>query len=171
MRVNLKDAVVSIEKPYKIYPYHTGKGWAFDDSRVGLKAEGLVLGTSEMIDRLLTTLRLTRPSLGFTMKFSDEPYNDYHVELNYLRTGENDIVHLDDGTTTKLGGTYYEGIVDGMRMECWLCPALFLYFDTAPEYMYVKAENLPPGFNPIWQDYQPQNVRTYVRADHDRFLL
>lgn len=35
-------------------------------------------------------------------------------------------------------------------MEGWLCPALFLYFQSAPPLIYVRAEKLPVSVNPIW---------------------
>ena len=35
-------------------------------------------------------------------------------------------------------------------MECWLCPALLLYFPTPPREIFVRAEPLPAGVNPIW---------------------
>jgi len=35
-------------------------------------------------------------------------------------------------------GTWYE--VEELGMSGWLCPALFKYFDKAPDNIYVKAE-------------------------------
>jgi hypothetical protein len=35
-------------------------------------------------------------------------------------------------------------------MEGWLCPALGLYFHTAPARIFVEAEPLPAGVDPIW---------------------
>jgi hypothetical protein len=32
--------------------------------------------------------------------------------------------------------------VEDQSAEGWLCPALFKYFETAPETIYVKAEQL-----------------------------
>jgi hypothetical protein len=33
----------------------------------------------------------------------------------------------------------------------WLCPALFRYFAEAPKKIFVKAEPLPVGLDPIWR--------------------
>lgn len=35
-------------------------------------------------------------------------------------------------------------------MVAWLCPALYEYFAEAPKRIFVKAEKLPEGVDPIW---------------------
>src|SRR3712207_8154527 len=41
-------------------------------------------------------------------------------------------------TRTESGGTWYRD--EATKAEGWLCPALFKYFETAPEKIYAKAE-------------------------------
>ncbi len=36
-----------------IYPYRLGQCWVFDDRRTGLKEEAFVLGSSEVLTRLV----------------------------------------------------------------------------------------------------------------------
>lgn len=54
------------------------------------------------------------------------------------------------GSASQILGNWYKGIVAGEEMEGWLCPALGLYFKAAPERIFVKAEPLPAGVDPIW---------------------
>ena len=49
-------------------------------------------------------------------------------------------------------------------MKCWLCPALELYFQTAPKRIYVKAEPLPAGIDPIWTPPPGVIARRFVEA-------
>jgi hypothetical protein len=65
-----------------------------------------------------------------------------------------------------MGGTWYRGLVAGEQMEGWLCPALFLYFEQAPPRLYVKAEPLPAGVQPIW-DATDAVTKQFMGADHD----
>ena len=45
-------------------------------------------------------------------------------------------------------GNWYGGEVVDEQLICWLCPALFCYFDQAPKKIFVKAEPLPAGVDP-----------------------
>jgi hypothetical protein len=55
-----------------------------------------------------------------------------------------------DGSASQMLGNWYKGVVFGRRMEGWLCPALGLYFQSAPARIFVKAEPLPTGVDPVW---------------------
>jgi hypothetical protein len=44
------------------------------------------------------------------------------------------------------GGNWY--FSSEFKMEGWLCPALFKYFDNAPKEIYVKAEPIPTPASP-----------------------
>jgi hypothetical protein len=63
-------------------------------------------------------------------------------------------------------GNWYTGDVAGQKMVAWLCPALYEYFHTAPKRIFVKAEKLPAGIDPIWQisSDDPQ-ARRYMSAE------
>lgn len=105
-----------------IEPYWCQDTWVFDDESVGLEREPFVQGIPEMIDHLVKDIPNARN--GFMLLFSSQPFAGYHVELTRMRE--------------EYGGYWYKAKDAGA--EGWLCPALFRYFDTAPESLYVKAE-------------------------------
>ena len=61
---------------------------------------------------------------GFRLTFPASRFPGSQHELTWLREED--------------GGNCYR--LDDPVMEGWLCPALFRYFDTAPEHTYVMAE-------------------------------
>lgn len=105
-----------------IAPYWYYDTWVFDDAVVGLDKEPFVAGIPEMINELVQDIPEARK--GFRMLFSAEPFPGYQRELTWLRADYE--------------GNWYK-ISDG-DMEGWLCPALFKYFDKAPDRLFVKAE-------------------------------
>jgi hypothetical protein len=68
---------------------------------------------------------------GFTLFFSTSPFPNAR-ELE--RVGN------------EAGGNWYRHCDSGL--EGWLCPALFLYFNVAPERLYVAAAPRGPKFLP-----------------------
>jgi hypothetical protein len=134
-----------------LHPYKLRDTWVFDDPRTGLKEEAFVCGATEMIDRLVSTKRIPRAEQGFAMTFADQPLEGHDVVLSLLRPDEH-------------SGNWYHGYVVGLRMECWLCPALFCYFHAAPEKIYVRADPLPAGVNPIWEPPHDREPRRFVAA-------
>jgi hypothetical protein len=128
-----------------------GSTWVFDDPHTGLKEEAFVLGMSEM------------------MTFSDEPFADADAELSWLRSGGPEVVPGKDGSASQVFGNWYRGTVAGVAMEGWLCPALGLYFKTAPARVFVKAEPLPAGIDPIWHvDRDAPTAYRFVSAPSRR---
>lgn len=127
--------------PMTIYPYLIGPVWVFDDEKTSLKEEAFVCGMSEMISRMIDAKNIPNAGQGFQMAFSDEPFDGHDVELRWLRADEPNSV---------MCGNWYSGTIAGQEMEGWLCPALFCFFSTAPPRLFVKADQLPPGVNPIW---------------------
>lgn len=105
-----------------IAPYWYQGTWVFDDDRVGLVREPFVLGVPEMIDLLVEDIPNARE--GFRLTFSARPFPGYTQEL---RRGRSDCE-----------GYWYSQ--KDPPMEGWLCPALFRYFEKAPEKIFVKAE-------------------------------
>ena len=134
-----------------IYPYKLGECWVFDDPRTGLKEEAFVCGATEMISRLVATKRIPRAEQGFTLTFASESFAGHDVALVLLRPDEYE-------------GNWYHGHVGGLHMECWLCPALYCYFSDAPEKLFVRAESLPIGVNPIWKPPDDREPRRFVTA-------
>jgi len=98
--------------------------WVFDDARVGLVQEPFVSGIPEMIDDLVADIPRARQ--GFRLLFSADPFPGYQRRLDWVRE--------------EMGGNWYRS--QQPPMEGWLCPALFRYFDAAPQTLYVKAEPL-----------------------------
>mgnify|MGYP006273001897 CR=1 FL=1 len=134
--------------PLTLHPYYLPERrcWVFDDPATNLKAEEFVLGISEMIDRVVDSKRLPEPRRGFALTFSAEPFPGHDVELH--------LQHLEDRT-----GNWYAGDVGGERMEGWLCPALYKYFDAAPPRLFVRCDPLPAGVNPIWDNRAGEGMR------------
>ena len=138
-----------------IYPYSIEGIWVFDDERAGLKEEAFVCGATEMISRVVEKKNLPNAAAGFSLTFSDQPLADFDVELRWLRRGDMPL----------LPGNWYRGAVAGHEMECWLCPALELYFSAAPQRLFVRADPLPAGIDPIWHvDPQDPRQRQFVSA-------
>ncbi|MBW3625255.1 MAG: hypothetical protein KY468_17805 [Armatimonadetes bacterium] len=105
-----------------IVPYRYHGMWVFDDPRVGLDKEPFVSGADTMIDRV--TADLPHAEEGFRMIFSATPFPGYMVKL--VRRRE------------EFGGNWY--YAPDLEMEGWLCPALFRYFEAAPEEIYVQVQ-------------------------------
>jgi hypothetical protein len=105
-----------------IEPYWYQDTWVFDDASVGLDKEPFVQGIPEMIDVLVKDIPNARS--GFVLLFSSQPFAGYQAELTWIRE--------------EYGGHWYK--VKDLEAQGWLCPALFRYFDTPPESLYIKAE-------------------------------
>ncbi|WP_442483836.1 DUF6717 family protein [Aeoliella sp. SH292] len=105
-------------------PYRHAGTWVFDDPRVGLVREPFVAGVPEMIDILVADI--PEADQGFRMTVSATEFPGYEKELTWNRA--------------EADGNWYT--LAEPPMEGWLCPALFKYFDHAPEHLYVKAEPL-----------------------------
>lgn len=118
---------------YTIYPYvskwQTSRVWVFDDPAKGLINEGLVSGTDVLLDRLAA--QFPNGEKGFALTFSDKPFKGHQLAFDWQKsdTGRD----LAEGC----GGNWYTE--QGTGHECWLCPALFKYFDKAPTHIYVMA--------------------------------
>jgi hypothetical protein len=113
-----------------VFPYRDRGQWVFDDESVGLKREPFVFGVPEMIDAFVKDIPNARH--GFKLYFSAKPFPGYEASLSWLRE--------------EYEGNWYRW--DSTAQEGWLCPALFKYFDKAPEKIYCKAEAQEP---PLWR--------------------
>jgi len=149
-----------------LYPYlYHDLCWVFDDPQTGLKEEAFVLGASEMISKLLQAKGIQNAEHGFAMLFSNEPFG-HDVELSLLTpekaaraTGQSTSGH-------PASGNWYTGVVADQKMVCWLCPALYEYFAAAPNRIFVKAEKLPAGVDPIWHiSSDNPRARRYMSAE------
>ena len=95
--------------------------WVFDDDAVDLVQEPFVSGIPEMINELVADIPNAKQ--GFRLLFSASPFPGYQRNLTRLRD--------------EFVGWWYSS--DQPEGEGWLCPALFRYFDDAPQGIYVKA--------------------------------
>jgi hypothetical protein len=113
-----------------VFPYRDRGQWVFDDESVGLKREPFVFGVPEMIDAFVKDIPNARH--GFKLYFSAMPFPGYRTSLSWMRE--------------EYEGNWYRW--DATLEEGWLCPALFKYFEKAPEKIYCKAEAQEP---PLWR--------------------
>jgi len=105
---------------FSIHPYKHKGLWVFDDERVGLDKEPFVSGADEIIDVMVRDIPNAED--GFNILFSQEPFPGCNLVLEWNRE-------------ELTGNWYYSKELD---MQGWLCPALFLYFDGAPAYLYTQ---------------------------------
>ena len=137
--------------------------WVFDDKQTGLKAEAFVRGISEMIDRMVGRKNLPNAKDGFAMTFGAVPFEGANVKLRWISEGVVTFKGENGEENTVLYGNWYVGNVAGKNMVGWLCPALLKYFPAAPSELYVAANPLPEGVDPIWHD--APKPETYVSPD------
>ena len=108
-----------------IRPYMWEGIWVFDDPAVGLDKEALVAGMPELIEIATSKAGIREPEKGFVALFSKDPFPGAQVCLQHVRE--------------EAGGNVYRWPEVGR--EGWLCPALFRYFDEAPETLYVEVRS------------------------------
>ncbi|WP_006787910.1 DUF6717 family protein [Thiorhodospira sibirica] len=104
--------------------YYSDGLWMFDDDRVGLCREPFVEGVPEIIEHHVKDIHNAED--GFRMIFSAKPFPGYQEHLVWQRA--------------EYGGNWYLSNV--LQTQGWLCPAMYKYFEKAPENIYVKCETL-----------------------------
>lgn len=107
---------------FVIAPYKYEGLWVFDDPAAGLSKEPFIAGIDTMIDKAV--VNIPHAERGFRAIFSAAPFPGSQFKLEWRRE--------------EAGGNWYYG--DQFKMEGWLCPALFKYFQAAPREIYVKVE-------------------------------
>jgi hypothetical protein len=107
-----------------IAPYRYEGLWVFDDAMVGLVREPFIAGADAIIDKALENKGIQNGEQGFRLIFSAHPFPGYDFEFEWRRGGD--------------GGNWY--YAQDFEMEGWLCPALFKYFETAPQHIYARFE-------------------------------
>ena len=105
-------------------PYKHNGVWVFDDEAVGLIQEPFVLGIDTMLDRM--TADIPDAENGFTLIYSSNPFPGFQAHLEWRRE--------------EYGGNWY--YCPELDLNGWLCPALFKYFDEAPQQLFAKAEKM-----------------------------
>ena len=103
-----------------IHPYKYEGVWVFDDEKVGLVQEPFVSGADDIIGKLVS--EIPNAENGFSLFFSATPFPGHQAEFEWKRE--------------EFGGNWY--YIKELNMEGWLCPALFKYFDSAPQNFYAQ---------------------------------
>jgi hypothetical protein len=104
-----------------IRPYKFAGVWVFDDAQAGLVKEPFVGNVNRILDEL--TAGLPQAERGFTLLFSAQPFPGFQAAFERRRE--------------EFGGWWY--FSPAHNLEGWLCPAMFHYFKSAPEWLYVQA--------------------------------
>lgn len=103
-----------------ISPYQYHGQWVFDDPDKGLEKEAFVAGADDIIDSAVQDI--PEAEKGFNLIFSRHPFPGHQLKF--------------DRQEPEAGGYWYYN--EALNMKGWLCPALFKYFDKAPEHLYVQ---------------------------------
>lgn len=107
-----------------INPYLHAGTWVFDDPDHGLVKEPFVAGIPEIIDLAVSGIK--DAGKGFRLLFSDQTFPSVKITLKRGKP--------------ECGGCWYS--LDGTNLSGWLCPAMFHYFESAPEAIFVAVEEL-----------------------------
>ncbi len=113
----MKRNVIRVINPY----FHAGT-WVFDDPSCGLVKEPFVSGVPEIINLFVAGIENAKK--GFRLLFSDKPFPGSKIRL--------------DRCEHEMGGYWYQ--LAGTQTKGWLCPALFHYFDAAPDSIFAAVE-------------------------------
>ena len=110
-------------------PYLANGMWVFDDEATGLVREPFVHGIPEIIEDALENaeIPIEEAAKGFQLVFSKNHFPGAQVILHRN--------HGDRFNETNEGNWYTT--TDGR--EGWLCPALFHYFQEAPDRIYCSV--------------------------------
>jgi hypothetical protein len=106
-------------------PYKYEGMWVFDDPAVDLVREPFIAGIDQIIDQLVADIPGAEG--GFTLLFSTMPFPGHNIRLEWRRA--------------ESGGNWY--YCQELDKEGWLCPALYKYFEKAPEELYCRTEARP----------------------------
>ena len=101
-----------------------GSVWVFDDPSRDLTREPFIAGIPEIIDNWLQQEGKLENALQNGVQVTASPHKFPGANHSIQR------LH------PEAGGTWYKDT--NSEREGWLCPALFKYFDPAPERLWVK---------------------------------
>ena len=116
-----------------ISPYLWNSMWVFDDEKKELDKEPFVAGADTMLD-FLTEHKYDSCNLIF----SKDPFKGHQHQISKSTSSE-----LNWHGDPNIDGTDYEFVQSDLGIhDLWLCPALLKYFDTPPDNIYFKVDNL-----------------------------
>ena len=95
------------------------EAWVFDDEERGLYKEALVLGADLLCQSLY------------------EKYGDFSASFSANYIPNADVVLHRTTEPSRQNGTWYKEATS--KQDAWLCPALFKFFDEAPDSIYLKV--------------------------------
>ena len=121
---------------FAIHPYVYNKTWVFDDEARGLVMEPFVAGADTLLDKVFDTTVDDNGNWNFSgLVFSSNPIPN--ADLVIKRTEDDpDKIGTDWYVDSCLDDTYK----DCAGHELWLCPALYEFFDEAPERIYIAVQ-------------------------------
>lgn len=102
---------------YYIEPFKKGDLWVFNDETTGLVEEPFISGIPEIINYYVG-----KKVSKIGLLFSKAMFPEYTTKLQKKKS--------------EFGGAWYTDYNNGL--EGWLCPALFRYFEKAPNRLFVK---------------------------------
>jgi hypothetical protein len=105
-----------------IHPYKKNGVWMFDDPAAGLVQEPFISGADVLIDKMVEGM--PNAEAGVTILFSAQAFPGFQHRFDWRRE--------------EMGGNWYFN--EKFAMEGWLCPALFKYFQQAPEQIFVQVK-------------------------------
>lgn len=106
-----------------IHPYWYFGSLVFDDDSVGLVREPFVAGADEVL-KILAGQVGEACRQKFTLLFSDSPFPGHQAEMRRAEPEQ--------------GGNWY--VCEKVGLRGWLCPALYKYFDVAPESLFIQIK-------------------------------
>ena len=112
---------------FLLQPWKEGSLWVFDDERVGLKGEPFVENASQVIDEIVKLNKAKQDKKGrINLMFSPKPFPK-SIKL--------DLIDVQEGGT---GVTYRW---KAKKLDAWLCPAFYCYFQVGkvPKELYASA--------------------------------
>lgn len=114
---------------YTLDAYRHGGMWVFDDDAVGLVKEPFVAGADVVFDHMAGR-HIDGTNTEVSVAFSTTPIPGYDVSATITGADGH------DGHYYKI--TEFKGDEDMVGFPFWLCPALLLYYNDAPENIYIK---------------------------------
>src|SRR6266478_6323771 len=109
-----------------IHPYKHHGTWVFDDPNAGLVQEPFVSGADVILDRMVEGI--PDAEKGVTVLFSAQRFPGAQYSFDWRRE--------------EFGGNWY--FCPQFGLEGWLCPALFKYFEAAPEHIFAQVKARSP---------------------------
>lgn len=114
--------------------FFIGKQLVFTDESVGLKNEAMVAGSDLALCSIAEMKGIENWREGFVVTFSGQYFPDHDVCAEWI---EGDVTNK--AVDSSQCGNWYKVKLGEIEMPCWLCPALFKYFETSPKNLYVKV--------------------------------